>query len=226
MPAVTDTVAARPGSVDEQRREAKDPPVDADVVDLDTASAKSSSTSRYDRPNLRYQRTANMITSGGNRNPANAEGTTTGGRQRRRFMLDSVAARLGGLNATAPSGLPSDDMANRFQGTFPHDQCARVALDCRPVLGDQNRGPVTGGLVGTGPERADAQDPGVSHPGPGAVDFYVVTGKDSRGRRGVGDAADADPGSSSTTATSPVACCGLACPGWMQCVTVPRACPA
>ena len=36
-------------------------------------SANSSSKSRYDNPNRRYQRTANKMTSGGNRNPANAD---------------------------------------------------------------------------------------------------------------------------------------------------------
>jgi hypothetical protein len=36
-------------------------------------SASSSSTSRYDNPNRRYQRTARTITSGGNRKPANDE---------------------------------------------------------------------------------------------------------------------------------------------------------
>jgi hypothetical protein len=36
-------------------------------------SASSSSGSRYDSPNCRYQRTASTITSGGNRKPTNAE---------------------------------------------------------------------------------------------------------------------------------------------------------
>jgi len=35
-PAVADGVAARPGSLGQQRREPLDPPVDADVIDLDT----------------------------------------------------------------------------------------------------------------------------------------------------------------------------------------------
>src|SRR6266511_4832401 len=53
-------------------------------------SARSSSTSRYDRPNRRYQRTASVITSGGNRYPAKAElgaGLGRGRRRRRRRDL-------------------------------------------------------------------------------------------------------------------------------------------
>ena len=37
VPAVTDTVPARPGGVDQQRREPLHPTVDCDVVDLGTA---------------------------------------------------------------------------------------------------------------------------------------------------------------------------------------------
>jgi len=50
-------------------------------------SARSSSRSRYDRAYLRYQQPASRITSGGKRNPANAEGACTGGLERRlRFI--------------------------------------------------------------------------------------------------------------------------------------------
>ena len=40
LPAVTDGVAAGPGSLGQQRREPLDPPVDRDVVDLDPALGK------------------------------------------------------------------------------------------------------------------------------------------------------------------------------------------
>jgi hypothetical protein len=43
------------------------------VVDLNAALASSSSTSRYDSPNRRYQRTATTIPSDGKRKPANAD---------------------------------------------------------------------------------------------------------------------------------------------------------
>ncbi len=43
-------------------------------------SASSSSTSRNESPNRKYQRTANTITSGGNRKPENAERARTGTR--------------------------------------------------------------------------------------------------------------------------------------------------
>ena len=61
------------GGASQQRGEAQDPPVDGDVVDLTPRSASSSSTSRYDRPKRRYQRTASTITSDGKRKPANAD---------------------------------------------------------------------------------------------------------------------------------------------------------
>jgi hypothetical protein len=46
LPASPDGMPARPGGLGQQRREALDPAVDGGVVDLDAASASSSSTSR------------------------------------------------------------------------------------------------------------------------------------------------------------------------------------
>src|SRR6266498_4509355 len=54
-------------------------------------SARSSSTSRYDRPNRRYQRTASVITSGGNRYPAKAELGAGRGRRRGRDLMVGVS---------------------------------------------------------------------------------------------------------------------------------------
>src|SRR5215211_677073 len=45
-----------------------------------------SSTSRYDRPKRRYQRTASTITSGGKRKPAKADRGIEAGRGRRGLM--------------------------------------------------------------------------------------------------------------------------------------------
>jgi hypothetical protein len=78
LPAIADAVAAGPGSLGQQGREALDPAVDRDVVYLDAAfwmprSANSSSMSRYDSAKRRYQRTASTITSDGKRKPAKVE---------------------------------------------------------------------------------------------------------------------------------------------------------
>jgi hypothetical protein len=48
-------------------------------------SARSSSTSRQDSPQRRYQRTATVITSGGKRNPAKPDLGRDGGTRRRRI---------------------------------------------------------------------------------------------------------------------------------------------
>src|SRR5215207_4579151 len=49
-------------------------------------SASSSSTSRYDRPKRRYQRTVRTMTSGGKRKPAKADRVAGAGRRRRGFI--------------------------------------------------------------------------------------------------------------------------------------------
>ena len=82
-------MAAWPGSLGQQRREALDPPVDGDVSTSTPRSANSSSTSRYDSAKRRYQRTASTITSGGKQKPANAARTTVA-RRGRRVLLATV----------------------------------------------------------------------------------------------------------------------------------------
>jgi len=82
-PPVADGVAAWPGRVDDQRREALHPPVQGDVVDVDAALGQELLESRYDNPYRRYQRTARRITSGGNWKPENAEPGWRTGRSRR-----------------------------------------------------------------------------------------------------------------------------------------------
>jgi hypothetical protein len=79
-------VPAGPGGLGEQRREPLHPAVDGDVVDSTPRSARSSSTSRNDRPKRRYQRTASTITSGGKQKPAKADRGTVAGRGRRVLM--------------------------------------------------------------------------------------------------------------------------------------------
>src|SRR5512132_4265798 len=49
-------------------------------------SASNSSTSRYERPKRRYQRTASTITSGGKQKPAKADRAMGSGRTRRVLM--------------------------------------------------------------------------------------------------------------------------------------------
>jgi hypothetical protein len=76
-------------------------PVGGDVVHLDARSASSSSTSRYDRPNLRYQRTTSTVTSGGTRNPWTPIGATlTAGRGGGR-SCPRVPARAAALSPDA-----------------------------------------------------------------------------------------------------------------------------
>jgi hypothetical protein len=66
-------VPGEPGRVDQQRAEPPHPPVDGDVINLDAALGKQLLNVPVGQPKRRYQRTASTITSGGNRNPANAE---------------------------------------------------------------------------------------------------------------------------------------------------------
>jgi hypothetical protein len=56
----------------------------SNVADLHNTLSQQLSTSRYERPYRRYRRTATVITSGGNRNPANADRSTFGRAARRR----------------------------------------------------------------------------------------------------------------------------------------------
>ena len=74
-PASTDSVAAGSGGIDQQRSEALDPLVDRDVIDLDATLDQElfNVAIGESRQYRRYQRTAIMMTSGGNRYPANAE---------------------------------------------------------------------------------------------------------------------------------------------------------
>jgi hypothetical protein len=78
VPPITEGVATRPRRVDQQRGEALHPPVHGDVIDLAPRAARSSSTSRYESPNRKYQRTASTTTSRGNRKPANDDIGTAG----------------------------------------------------------------------------------------------------------------------------------------------------
>src|SRR6266540_1508592 len=67
-------------------------------------SASSSATSRSDSPNRRYQRTASTITSGGNRNPANADRGGDGTLTRRRAGTgqQSASSHQDAPDATEP----------------------------------------------------------------------------------------------------------------------------
>ena len=70
------------------------------------------------RPNRRYQRTANTITSGGNRNPANADGPIwIGGQVRRRFITTArpPERRIGQRNSAVRGG-PSASRRRRSRG--------------------------------------------------------------------------------------------------------------
>src|SRR6266545_7145271 len=82
-------------------------------------SARSSSTSRWDRPNRRYQRTASVITSGGNRYPAKAElgaGLGRGRRRRRRRDLMVGVSLMRVLGARCNSAVPTSSEENDVDG--------------------------------------------------------------------------------------------------------------
>ncbi len=83
QPSAAEGVTARTRRSDQQRREPLHPRYNVTWSTSMPRSARSSSRSRYDSPYPRYQRTANMITSGGNRNPANPDTSWTVGWRRR-----------------------------------------------------------------------------------------------------------------------------------------------
>jgi RNA polymerase sigma factor (sigma-70 family) len=100
-------------------------------------SARSSSTSRYDKEYRRYQRTASMMTSGGNRKPAKLDcGACTAGR----CGISPACPSQRSVNATEPrhelrralDDLPSRDRAIvvlRFFGDLTQTQIgARLGL--------------------------------------------------------------------------------------------------
>ena len=72
LPAISDPMAAGPGGLSEQRREPLHPPVDGDVVDLDTAFGEQFFDVAEGQSEAQVQRTASTITSGGKRKPAKA----------------------------------------------------------------------------------------------------------------------------------------------------------
>ncbi len=96
-PTIPDDITARPCRVDQQRGEALHPPEDRHVIDFDARSTNSSSTSRYDRPYRKYQRTASTMISGGNRNPANAEDAGRFGRQAWRRVIPPLSLTPGSM---------------------------------------------------------------------------------------------------------------------------------
>jgi hypothetical protein len=66
-PAVTYRMAARPGSVDNERGEVLHPPLQGGVVGLDPALRGEFLEIAVGQAEAQYQRTASKITSGGNR---------------------------------------------------------------------------------------------------------------------------------------------------------------
>jgi hypothetical protein len=78
-PPVPNLAPARARRVDQFGGEPLDPAEQGDVIDID-AALRQVPVRNADR---RYQRTATRITSGGKRNPENANGACTGGLERR-----------------------------------------------------------------------------------------------------------------------------------------------
>jgi hypothetical protein len=77
-------VPAELGRLNEQRGERLHPPVDRDMIDLDASLGQQLLSVPVRSPYRKYQRTATVITSGGNRNPAKLDlGAGSRTRQRR-----------------------------------------------------------------------------------------------------------------------------------------------
>jgi len=66
-------MAGEAGGVGQQRREPLHPPVDGDVIDLHATFHQQFLDVAVDKLNRKHQRIATTMTSGGNRNPANAD---------------------------------------------------------------------------------------------------------------------------------------------------------
>ena len=86
-PTITDRVAAWPRRVGEERREPLHPAVDGGVIDLDPTLTEELLDVANDSPYRRYHRTARTMTSGGNRNPRNAERSIAGIGTERRGLI-------------------------------------------------------------------------------------------------------------------------------------------
>jgi hypothetical protein len=127
LPALADGMSAGPGSLGQQAGEAKHPPVDGDVVDLDTAFGGQLLDVTVGQAKRRYQRMASTITSGGKQKPANAERAIGAVRQRRVLMATVCLLQLG------------------------HSSCNSASLGHREA-GD--RAAVTGAGAGSGWEQA------------------------------------------------------------------------
>ncbi len=115
-PAAASGVPAGSGSVDHELGEVLHPSVQAEVIHLDAAFRQQLLEVTVGQAEAaRYQRTANRITPGGNRLPANDAGLRcSGGQDRRRFIPAALAAReaidgrRGGDPAKTSRELPSN----------------------------------------------------------------------------------------------------------------------
>lgn len=82
-PAISRGMPARASRVDQQWGEPVHPSIDRDMIDSDAPLGQQLFHVTVGKPGAgRYQRTAKVITSGGNRNLANAEDATEGATQR------------------------------------------------------------------------------------------------------------------------------------------------
>jgi hypothetical protein len=98
-PAIPNGVATRPCHLDQERREPLHPPEDRDVVDVDASLGEQLLDVAVRQVVRRYQRTARMMTSRGNRKPAN-DLETSGANARRRFTAPRSPTRTRSANAT------------------------------------------------------------------------------------------------------------------------------
>src|SRR4029453_12172033 len=137
--AAPDQGAAWPSGLGQPRREPQHPPVHGDVADLDAALGQQPSTSRYDRPKRRYQRTASTIPSGGKRKPANADRVAGAGRGQRDLMAAVSLLNAVTTNATAPLA-PHRPLRQQSGRVRPREAEGAGASDAWAQTGPQSQG--------------------------------------------------------------------------------------
>src|SRR6266540_5176765 len=116
-------------------------------------STSSSSTSRYDRPKRRYQRTAMTMTSGGKRKPAKADRGAGTGRGRRVLMPAVSPLGHGHSQRNSPSRRPAS-LREDYNRCRPHRSLGHAtpvpSVRAEPgstATGRLRRQDVLGGLI-------------------------------------------------------------------------------
>jgi hypothetical protein len=102
LPAVANGMPAGPGRLGEQAGEAKHPPVDGDMVHLDTALSEQFLDVAVGQPKAQGPADRQDDDVGGKRKQAKADRAARAGRGRRDLMPSVLPLRRGPANATVP----------------------------------------------------------------------------------------------------------------------------